>query len=143
MTVSQSIIRWLKQFKPEEYSGMKNINTDLQGADACTYVLYKEPIQNVKRYISGRSVHTDHYSIRARLSSQTNSDRIENGAWGELLTDWIEERNKNEDFPVVECPGDIDDVHQNRYFQRNLRISHRAKQRRTGIVQCKKGIGNR
>lgn len=102
MTVSQSIIRWLKQFKPEEYSGMKNINTDLQGADACTYVLYKEPIQNVKRYISGRSVHTDHYSIRARLSSQTNSDRIENGAWGELLTDWIEERNKNEDFPVLD-----------------------------------------
>lgn len=102
MTVSQSIIRWLKQFKPEEYSGMKNINTDLQGADACTYVLYKEPIHNVKRYISGRSVHTDHYSIRARLSSQTNSDRIENGAWGELLTDWIEERNKNEDFPVLD-----------------------------------------
>lgn len=102
MTVSQSIIRWLKQFKPEEYWEMKEINTDLQRSNACTYALCKEPVQNVKKYLSGKSVHTDHYSIMARLSSKTNSDRIENGAWGEILTDWIEERNKNEDFPVLD-----------------------------------------
>ncbi len=102
MTVSQSIIAWLKQFNSEAYQRMKEINTDLQSPKTCTYALYKEPIQNVKKYLSGKSVHTDHYSIMARLSSQTNSDRIENGAWGEALTDWIEEKNKNKEFPLLE-----------------------------------------
>lgn len=102
MTVSQSIIAWLKQFNPEEYWEMNTINTDLQSADTCTYALYKEPIQNVKRYISGKSIHTDHYSIMARLGSQTNNERIENGAWGEALTDWIEEKNRNKEFPILD-----------------------------------------
>ena len=102
MTVSQSIIAWLKQFNPEKFWGMKEINTDLQSANTCTYALYKEPIQNTKRYITGKSIHTDHYSIMARLSSQTNTERIENGAWGEALTDWIEEKNRNEEFPILD-----------------------------------------
>lgn len=102
MTVSQSIICWLKQFKPQDYWGMERINTDLQEADTSTFSLYKEPIQNVKRYITGKSIHTDHYSIRARLSNKTNDERIENGAWGEFLTDWIEEKNRNKEFPILD-----------------------------------------
>lgn len=102
MTVSQSIITWLKEFNPEEYWKMNGIDTDKQRAEALTFSLFKEPIQNVKKYLSGREEHTDHYSIMARLSSRTNDDRIDNGAWGEELTAWIEEKNKEQSFPILD-----------------------------------------
>ena len=48
MTVSESIITWLREFKP------KKIDTDIQRAGTGKYSLAKEPIQNVKSYLSGK-----------------------------------------------------------------------------------------
>lgn len=102
MTVSQSIIMWLKTFNSAEYWKMKSIDTDMQSAIVSTYSLVKEPVANVKHYMSGKKEHTDHYQIMARLDSQNNTDRIDNGAWGEALTDWIEANNRNKAFPVLD-----------------------------------------
>ena len=56
MTVSKAIIEWLKEFNPEEYQKMHNISTDLMQHDV-DYVLVKEPVKNVKKFISGTQVH--------------------------------------------------------------------------------------
>ena len=48
MTVSQAIIKWLKEFDPAEYWRMQKIDTDIQSAEVDSYSLVKEPVQNVK-----------------------------------------------------------------------------------------------
>ncbi len=101
MTVSGAIIRWLKAFDPEEYWKMKQVDTDIQSAKVDSYSLVKEPVRNVKTYVSGRKVITDHYMIQARLSSQTNADRIENSGFGEALEDWVSEQGKKKNFPKI------------------------------------------
>lgn len=95
MTVSESIIEWLQGFEK------KRIDTDIQKAGAGSYALVKEPVQNIKSYISGRKEYTDHYTISACLPSQTNADRIANNGFGEKLSDWVKEMNDKKSFPQI------------------------------------------
>lgn len=101
MTVSEAIINWLKTFDPEEYWKMKQIDTEIQSAKVDSYSLVKEPVRNVKTYISGKKIITDHYMLQARLSSQTNTDRIDNNGFGEALEDWVSEQDKFKNFPEI------------------------------------------
>ena len=101
MTVSEAVIKWLKSFNPAEYWKMGKIDTDIQSAEVETYSVMKEPIRNIKSYISGRKIITDHYMIQARLASQTNTDRIDNNGFGEALEDWVSQQNKNKNFPDI------------------------------------------
>lgn len=101
MTVSESIIKWLKDFNPSDYWKMKHIDTDIQAAKVDAYSLVKEPVRNVKSYMSGKKVYTDHYTLQARLSSRTNSARIDNSGFGEVLETWVSEKNKKCEFPQL------------------------------------------
>ena len=98
MTVSQSVIEWLKQFDAEK---IKAINTDIRPAKVNSYALIKEPIVNVRTFISGTKVITEHYVLMALLDSQDNTDRKENTAWGEQLEQWIADKNKEKEFPNI------------------------------------------
>ena len=84
MTVSESIIKWLKIFNPEEYWKMKHIDTDLMHGDV-DYAVVKEPVRNIKTYLSGKKVITEHYMIAARLPNITNDDCIDNTGFGEEI----------------------------------------------------------
>lgn len=96
MTVSQSIIDWLKKFEE------KSVNTDIQPAKVNSYSLVKEPIINKKTFISGRVRATEHYTFMARLDSQMDSTRVENNAWGEELEEWVREKCKKKELPVID-----------------------------------------
>lgn len=96
MTVSQSIIKWLKEFSPES---MKHIDTDRMRSNV-NFALVKEPMTNVRKYISGVEIHKDYYQFVVRLDTQTDKSCIENGSWMEQLTDWIEDRNRNRMFCI-------------------------------------------
>lgn len=100
MTVSSAIIKWLKTFNPEEYWRMKRIDTDLMHGDV-DYALMKEPVRNVKSYLSGKKIITDHYMIVARLPSTTNDDCIDNSGFGEALEDWVAKQDKDKIFPQI------------------------------------------
>lgn len=102
MTVSQSVIKWLEAFEPKEFWQMKGISTDIQPAKVKSYSLVKEPIINKKTSISGKVTATEHYTLMARLDSQVDSDRIDNGGWGTALEEWVEERNKKKELPKIE-----------------------------------------
>lgn len=108
MTVSEAIIRWLKEFNPDEYQKMQRINTDLMHNDV-DYALVKEPVQNVRSYVSGMKVITEHYQFRARLDSINDNDSMDNSAFMESLTGWIEKRNWNKDFPSLQC-GTVQEI---------------------------------
>lgn len=100
MTISSAIIKWLKTFDPAEYWRMKHIDTDLMHGDV-EYALVKEPVRNIKLYLSGKKVITDHYMILARLPSQSNTDCIDNIGFGEALEEWVSEQNKVGNYPVI------------------------------------------
>ena len=92
MTVSEAVINWLMTFEPGKCSKMKNIHTDMQPAEVDAYSLVKEPIQNVKTFVTGKKVFTDHYMIRARLSSYEDA---------EMLEEWVREQDRNKNFPQI------------------------------------------
>lgn len=101
MTVSEAIIQWLKTFHPEEYWKMKQVDTEIQPANVDSYSLVKEPVRNEKTYITGKKIITDHYMLQARLSSLSNTDRIENNGFGEALEAWVSEQDKEKNFPQI------------------------------------------
>lgn len=101
MTVSEAIIKWLKEFNPAEYWKMKKIDTEQQSPHVDSYSLAKEPVQNVKPYLSGKKVYTDHYTFRARLSSSTPEDRIDNNGFGEALENWVRKKASLEEYPEL------------------------------------------
>ncbi len=102
MTVSEAVIKWLKSFSPEEYWKMKHIDTDLMHGNV-DYALIKEPVRNVKAYLYGKKIITDHYMILARLPSNSNTDCIDNSGFGEALEEWVSMQNRKKNYPVI--PG--------------------------------------
>ena len=101
MTVSQAVINWLLTFD-SEYGKMTGIDTDIIKGTTASYALVKEPVQNKIEDILGNVKCTDYYQLAARLDSQVNSDRIDNVAFLEALTEWIREKDKAKDYPVIE-----------------------------------------
>ena len=99
MTVSQSVIEWLMLFDVEK---LKSINTDIRPAKVNSYALIKEPVVNVKKFISGTQIVTEHYVLMALLDSQENADRKENSEFGEQLEQWISDKCKNKEFPEID-----------------------------------------
>lgn len=108
MTVSGAIIKWLKEFNPTEYWKMNKINTDVMHGDV-DYALVKEPVRNIKTFISGTQIITEHYQLRARLDSINDSDSVDNGAWLETLTDWINQKNSAKEFPDMKS-GTVQEI---------------------------------
>lgn len=102
MTISQSVIKWLETFEPKEFWQMKGINTDIQPAKVNSYSLVKEPIINKKTFISGKVRATEHYTLMARLDSQMDVGRVDNNVWGELLEEWVSEKNKKKELPILD-----------------------------------------
>lgn len=100
MTVSEAIIKWLKLFNPTEYWKMKHIDTDLMHGDI-DYALIKEPVRNVKTYLSGTKVITEHYMLAARLPTNTNTSCMDNIGFGEALEQWVGEQTCNKVFPDI------------------------------------------
>ena len=102
MTVIQGIIKWLQTFEPTESWKMRKINTDILPAKISDCAVVKEPIVNRKSFISGKTRTTGHYTLMTRLDSQLDDSRIENNEWGESLEQWIEEKNRNKQFPDID-----------------------------------------
>lgn len=100
MTVSKAIIKWLEGCN-SEYNSLIRINTDIQGPKVDTFALVKEPVKNVKPYISGKKVYTEHYMIQARLASSDDLDRVDNLDFGEALEEYVKSKNKAEEYPDV------------------------------------------
>lgn len=100
MTVSEAIIKWLKLFNQADSWKMRHIDTDLMHGDI-DYALVKEPVRNVKTYLSGTKVITEHYMIAARLPNNTNADCVDNNGFGEALEHWVEEQTSQKMLPKI------------------------------------------
>lgn len=100
MTVSESIIQWLKGLQTDRK--LSKIDIDILRPGSIKYALVKEPIQNVKSYLSGKKEYTEHYTFMARLPSVNSEECNENTGFGEALEEWVKEKNKKEEYPDIE-----------------------------------------
>lgn len=101
MTVSESVIEWLKRFETEGGRGIGHVETDALKAATVSYGLAKTPQETIKKYLSGKEEHTVHFQFSARMDAKTNADRIENQNWLDALTDWIQQRDQEKDYPIL------------------------------------------
>lgn len=100
MTIAESIINWLREFN-EDGKRMEMIDVDRQSAEVESYSLIKEPVVNSTTNVLGEETVTAHYTLMARLADNTNTDRIENNAFGEAMEAWIEEKNERMEYPAI------------------------------------------
>lgn len=100
MTIAESLIEWLMEFN-EDGKQMERIDVDRQSAEVESYSLIKEPTVNSTKNVLGDETVTVHHTLMARLADQTNTDRIENNAFGEAMEEWIEEKNDRGDYPAL------------------------------------------
>ncbi len=96
MTVTESIITWLQGFQTGK------IDADILRPGSIKYALVKEPIQNVKSYLSGKKEYTDHYTFMARLPSVNSEECTENTQFGENLESWVNKQDKESIYPEIE-----------------------------------------
>lgn len=62
----------------------------------------------MQHFISGMEIHTDYYQLMARLDAQSEQERIANNAWGQGITEWINRKDKEKQYPVLDgyrCTG--------------------------------------
>lgn len=102
MTITESIIIWLKRFEADDCAKIGEVDTDHLGSITASYGITKAPKETVKRFITGEELHTGYYQFSARLDSQTQFDRVENQRWFEALEEWVCDRTSNKDLPVLD-----------------------------------------
>lgn len=108
MTVAEAVIKWLMDFN-EDGRKLDKIDVDKQSAEVESYSLIKEPVIDSKKNVLGGEDVTVHYTLMARLASNTNPDRIDNNAFGEAMESWIEEKNRRREYPMLK-KGNVESV---------------------------------
>ncbi len=101
MTVSQSLISWLRGFNTD-IRRINKINTGIQPAAVEDFAVVKEPTVNVKKDVFGDEEVTAHYTIMARLPSNSDPDRVDNEAFGEAMETWILNKNHLKEYPDID-----------------------------------------
>ena len=100
MTIVESLIKWLMEFN-EDGKRMENIDVDKQSAEVESYSMIKEPVVNSTKNVLGEETETVHYTLMARLANNTNTDRIENSAFGEAMEEWIQKKDDSKEYPLI------------------------------------------
>ena len=101
MTISESIIAWLKGF-PGGISASDRICVDQLASSPGAYGVFKAPGDTITEFIGGARNVTAYYLFVCRQPSQTNALRISNQAWMEELEKWIRRQNLAQNLPDLE-----------------------------------------
>lgn len=100
MTVSQAIKQWL--YKNSAIEIDERINTEKLDAQAIAYSLSKTPQTVVKKFVNGSELRTEYYMFFARQSTQLETERISNDEFLENLEEWVWNKNKEHDLPIID-----------------------------------------
>lgn len=98
MTVSQSLKEWL--LANEKIDFVDGISTELLMNSG--FSLSKTPQNQVTTFIDGSQVRTEYYMFFARQSTQLEKERVSNDEFLEQLEDWIYQKNKAHDLPILD-----------------------------------------
>lgn len=101
MTVSESIINWLRGYE----GGLElvdEIRTDQLSEESEAYGIFKTPQDSEEVFVDGSRDVTVHYLFLVRQPSQTDGIRRDNQAWLEGLEEWIRKQNRLRCLPEMD-----------------------------------------
>ena len=102
MTVSECLKDWLSEYDNLDFS---DILTDFIDAPKDCMALFRSPEREERSYIDGSQGRTEYYNFFARKSTQLDEERVENQQLLDDLTEWIENKSIQEDFPDLSQVG--------------------------------------
>lgn len=107
MTVAEAIKQWL--YKNGTIEIDEKINTEILGNELGALSLSKMPDNVIIHFIGGSELRTEYYMFFVRKAVQIEHDRISNDEFLENLENWVWQKNKERDYPVIDekriCQG--------------------------------------
>jgi hypothetical protein len=110
MSIASALQNWLKnirrngiaadQLRPDGFRGRYSPST------------YALALRNslTKKIILGNVTHTNNYVFYAREAADEEANRAENYDFLESLSDWIEQKNADKDFPALSSPRVVNEI---------------------------------
>lgn len=102
MSIVEAIRAWLRTYPPLADG---RLGVDFLPEDAQTYSVDTEPVQPVvKRYMDGSAVKQYAFVLASReFHADAITQNIENSAFYDAFSSWVEGQNRARNFPVLEA----------------------------------------
>lgn len=107
------INKWLKTYEPiNEIAQIEDIHTESVSDNVKNLALQRTGFENLPlKYITDRGWYRQYqYMLLLKSESEKDIQRLDNLAWLDDLSDWLEEKNKNKNFPILENNKKITNV---------------------------------
>lgn len=104
MTVGECLKDWLGEFDGLNFS---ELLTDFMDAPEGCMALFRSPQKQEKAYLDGSKDITEYYNFFARKSTLLDETRVENQQLLDDLTEWIENKAFEEDYPDLSQVGNL------------------------------------
>lgn len=99
-----AINKWLKTYEPiNEIAKVFDIHTESLKDEVKNLALQRTGFENLPlKYITDRGWYRQYqYMLLLKSESEIDIQRLNNLAWLDDLSDWLEEKNRSKDFPVL------------------------------------------
>ena len=110
MSIIASIQTWLSEYEGMELRPMNEVLTDLVKPVPTSYALASAGDSVTTEDIAGNRTYTKNYVFYARESVFEEKERAMNHDFLEGLTEWIESRADNDDFPQLSGGYEVDSI---------------------------------
>lgn len=104
MTVGECLKDWLGEFDGLNFS---ELLTDFMDAPEGCMALFRSPQKQEMAYLDGSKDITEYYNFFARKSTLLDETRVENQQLLDDLTEWIENKAFEEDYPDLSQVGNL------------------------------------
>lgn len=104
MTVGECLKGWLGEYGDLNFS---ELLTDFMDAPEGCMALFRSPQKQEKTYLDGSKEVTEYYNFFARKSTLLDETRVENQQLLDDLTEWIENKAFEEDYPDLSQVGNL------------------------------------
>ncbi len=99
------INKWLKTYKPiNNIAQMEDIHTESLSDKVKNLALQRTGFENLPlKYITDKGWHRQYqYMLLLKSESEVDIQKLNNLAWLDDLSDWLEKKNKEHSFPELE-----------------------------------------
>lgn len=104
MTVGECLKGWLGEYGDLNFS---ELLTDFMDAPEGCMALFRSPQKQEKTYLDGSKEVTEYYNFFARKSTLLDETRVENQQLLDDLTEWIENKAYEKDYPDLSQAGNL------------------------------------
>jgi len=110
MSIIKSLQDYLVAFDGMELRPIAQVLTDTTNANPSSYALAPAGNGKIVTDITGNKTYQNNYVFYAKEAAADEVDRQENYDFLESFSDWIEEQNDKENFPVLPANYQVEEI---------------------------------